>query len=362
MNIAVLCKVSLSKKIRALMKDGELLLNVSIVNGTGEGKLVLTSDEIKDGILEVGETSIMITPFGEEDVAVDYEDRGVAEIFSSIPSKGKQNKMLKKIAVVDVPETEDIKDMTKEKVEVPKAFKETKNPAYKNYVMNFESLMVAVNKAKNKKSSIDVDLGNIKNDKERREKAVLLEQKEKEEAIDIPVFIVNDKCAAIAINDLNIVLPLNVPYDLSRISAKRIASSRDLKQFLDNGYIKFVSPNEKFNYIKVAAQEIPTLDVFNSAEEAEEAIEEEYMEEKQSHGIKGHASGIKRPKPSVMIDNESAYDITEENMDEPTEGEMMITNLTQDLPITKNTKKFSNTTKTTKMSNNREGVVKRKEY
>jgi hypothetical protein len=178
--------------------------------------------------------------------------------------------------------------------------------------------MNAVQKAKSKKPSQEVDLSTAETD---RERAVLMEMKEKSEAIDETAFIVNDKAGNITINDLDISLPLNMPYDLSNISAKRLAISRDLKSLIGQGLIRFVSPEEKLSYVdKALLQEDSKthgLEVYDSPDEAEAAIGR----------MPNQESG-----QTLLIDDSSEMNITDADLQQATEDEVMIMNLTQNMP------------------------------
>ena len=97
-----------------------------------------------------------------------------------------------------LPSLKDI-DVT-ETIETPKEFKELNQEECREYVSNLEELVIAVNEAKKKDVDIDPDSATSE-----REKALLKEQKNLAESIDIPAFIVNDFCGSLAINDLDIV-------------------------------------------------------------------------------------------------------------------------------------------------------------
>jgi hypothetical protein len=142
--------------------------------------------------------------------------------------------------------------------------------------------------------------------------------KEKEEAIDIPAWIVNDKVGEVSVNDLKISLKLNSPYDLSNISARRIAMSKDLKSLLRDRYVRFISPTEKDRFVLKTLGEtetIASLDVFDNHEQAMD-------------NMGNQISSRKNP----IINEESAMDITEGDLESKTEDESMILNLTQNMP------------------------------
>jgi len=310
MNISLNCKISLSKKLRALLgnKGSIVLTTFELVDGKGLGRLSLAS-EIEGGKYDAsildGETSIMIIPLSIGDEMPGAEC--VSSIFSTVPENAKTDKVVQKIAVVNPPEKgkEKYAMVSKEEIVTPQQFKELKNKECQKYIQDFEGLINAINAAKNKVS--DISLEGITNV---RELAVRKEEKEKAEAIDIPAYIVNDKYAVLTINDLDISLYLNVPYDLSNISARRIAASNSLKGLLKSGIVKFISPTQKEEYIEKASfggvAKEDGLQDFDNPEQAEAAI----------------ASGL------VSVDKQATFEISEKDIEAPTEEESII-NLTK---------------------------------
>lgn len=317
MSISINCKLSLSKKLRALLgKEASLtLVSQDIVEGKGTAILILNSEDVKADIKpeDMGETSIMLIPVEMAEEVPNAMSPVHASIFSTIPQKYQNEPVIEKLASVNAPEKGQEARAIKKETEVPKAFSEIKEKACAEWIKNMEDLVGAVTAAKNKQANVDLD--SAQND---RERAILREIKEKAEAIDIPAWILNDKFGMLSINDLNISLPMNVPYDLGNISAKRIATSRDLKGMLREGYIRFISPQEKDNIIlRATGEEEVTagLDVFDNHEQAMDSI--------------GTSGG------NPVINEESAMTITEADIDAKTEDESMILNLTQNLPTTK---------------------------
>jgi hypothetical protein len=193
-----------------------------------------------------------------------------------------------------------------------------------------EELIQAVNVSKNKVSDVDPDSAATN-----REKALLLEIKEKSEAIDVQAWIVNDQAGIMTINDLNISLPLNVPYDLSNISAKRISMSKDLKGLLKSGFVKFISPEEREEYVSKAVGEATrtsSLEVFDSPDEAEAAIGrlgDDLIDNDDDEEVDNRS--IKERRPVI---SSNSMEITEADLAE-TEEESMVMNLTQNLPTVK---------------------------
>jgi len=144
--------------------------------------------------------------------------------------------------------------------------------------------------------------------------AILTEEKEKQESIGVSAYIVNTECATLSLNDLGISLSLNMPYDLSNISARRIASSKDLKQMIQAKFIKFISPAEAPAYIAKATGEAERMDmgleVFSDHEAAQASIE-------------SGASGGR----TVLIDDATAMDVSADGPS--TTEEQRLINLTQ---------------------------------
>ena len=311
MDITIKCNLSLSKKLRALIPEGETRITLvasSITDGRGEAKLVISSDKNLNKSLPdfLGkETSIMLVPIEMEDITMDNNSVGTIFTKSSHKNVSKPDKIrtvVNKMAAEEPPEIgeEGYAFKTKEEIgeEIPKVFEETKNPSFKEYVDSLEALDIAVKKARNKMSAI-----NPENIQDPRKRAEAIELKEKSEAIDVNAFIVNDKCAVLAINDLGINLSLNAPYNLANISAKRIWGSRDLKAMFDANLVKFIQPNEIDSYVKMAEEafEKPTLEVFD-IRGAEKHSEE---------------SGMGVEKMEIDVDDYG-----------PTEQENLLTNLT----------------------------------
>lgn len=317
MNISVNCKVSLSKKLRALIgHSGSINFIASgLEDGIGEGVLSITGEDIHGECFK-GETSIQVEPIGEMKVEVGESDLPCSNLFSSTPSKGNEEKIIRKLAVVNAPEKNEVPHAIKTKEESnteASIAKTIPSPLCKKWISDMESLMASVNKSKNKLS--DVDVTSARTD---REKAILMEMKERDEAIDEAAWIVNDKIGNLSVNDLGISLPLNMPYDLSCVSARRISSSRDLKVLVRDGYVRFISPKEKDIYIQKAVggedtEGIGELEVYSHHEEAESAIAN---------------------KSNPVIGND-AIEVTEEDLNKLTEEESGILNLTQNMPAVK---------------------------
>ena len=318
MSIAINCKISLSKKLRAFIDSGGALSLIvpRVVDGKGVGHLTLSSENTQDEtfqkILDVGETSIIITPTEVAPEMPGNIGQSTANLFTSTPSKGHSEPVVSKIAAVNAPEAREMGTAVAP-ASVPTAFPELKEPECQAYISDMTGLIEAVNSAKSKKSSIDIS--QAAND---RERAVLLEQRDRDEGIDIPAYIVNVRAAKIIINDLDISLSLNTPFDLSNISARRIASSRDLRELIKGGFVKFITPAEIGNYVDQAVYNsgvgVGQLEVFSSPEEAE--------------------ANMARTATNIPINPEDVLDITESTAGGLTEEESMILDLTSGMSAT----------------------------
>jgi len=321
MNLTISCEISLSKKLREVLgnKGGTFVLTTSeLIDGKGMGTLSLTS-ETKEQYNELpavlrGETSIQITPIDIVDETPSNSSLTHGIIFSTIPPKGESAPVVDKLAAVHAPEKgeEAYAVVAKKDIKVPDAFTQTQEPECKEWISNMEDLIVAVSQARSKKSDIDPDMAH--ND---RERALLMELKEKDEAIDGPAWIVNECSGKLIINDLDIILPKNSPYDLSNISARRIIMSRDLKALIKDGLVKFISPAERDQYILKQSKDdfSAGLRVFDSPDEAEANM---------LNDVSHH---------NLIIDDKSAMEITDEDIEGHTEEESMLINLTKNVPL-----------------------------
>lgn len=323
MEIVIDCKVKLSKKLRGILNESadKLSLVVSdLKDGIGKGKLFLSFDGSLESLEmtaeDLGETSIIIDPI---DISEEYPREGggvVGNIFSADMEhkKATVRDAVDKLAATEVPvkgqEAEAI--VVKEEVETPEPFKELEVPECQEWVSNMTELINAVNKAKSKKQD-DIDLSQAVND---REKDIMQAMKDKSEAIDTPAWIVNDKAAKITINDLGVDLDLNTPYNLTNISARKVAVSSDLRGLINSGFVRFISPKEAGELIGLENEEGFTgeLEVFDNAAQAE--------------------ANMTRTGSDIIDTTEDdaeddAEEITSAELDGPMEEEGMILNLTQ---------------------------------
>jgi len=335
MKISLDCNISLSKKIRSIIgEDGDITLTaISIKNGRGTGKVVIESNTLKapESIEEIsGETSIMFTPTAiTKQNPPSNKTREVATIFSSNikPIKSAERTVIDRLAATEIPEEIQHAIVAKEEIQTPEPFKTVDIPKCKEYITNLQELYEEVNKAKNKSANIDLDsISNL------RQRALEAEKKEQLEAIDKPAYIVNDKVGVLTINDLNITLSLNCPYDLSRISAKRIAASNDLKELLKTGYIKFVPLDQVEEYVKAVEKSIitPSLEVFDNHRQAERN-----MANLEGKTVK---SVSKAKSVRAMIDGDDDDESEEwdaNSLEKPTEDERMIMDLTSKIGTSK---------------------------
>jgi hypothetical protein len=320
MNVSINCKISLSKKLRAILESDATITVVSqdIKDGKGTAILSLNSENIKDFKIEdLGETAIMLAPV---EFAIESPNES-SPVHSSIFTSNSDNKPIKnspinKLAATVAPERGNVSRAYNQVVEVPEAFKQYEDPKCVEYIKDMDQLIQAVNVAKNKKSEVDPETAS--ND---RQRAILAEMKEKEEAIDVPAWIVNEKYGMMTINDLNISLKLNAPYDLSNLSAKKIASSKDLRGAIKSGAVRIISPDER-DQLAISSLENPEsiggLEAFGSVDEA-----------------MGNMESRRPSSRNPVINDNEAIEISESDLDQPSEDESMIINLTQSAPRVK---------------------------
>jgi len=309
MDVTLDCSISLSKKLRALFGDEEVRIVMvadPIKEGRGRANIILSSEKIDMSALKSlmnQETSLMFTPFEEK--REDVSSSTITGLFCGSPSATKPSSSkrnpIDRLAVTEPPEKKNVAHAvkTREEIDVPREFEEIKNPEYKNFVSTLAELMDAVKQAQMKDSGIDIDsITDI------RKKAVAMEAKERMESIDVPAFIVTEKCAAVRINDLNISLMLNVPYNLCNISAKRLVESRDLRALLNSNMIRFVDPKDVDTFIEKAQQDVekPSLQTYDR-------------------------KGAEKAISSQMPDSEE-MEVSVNEIDDPTDQESLVTNLT----------------------------------
>jgi len=276
MDINLECNVSLSKKLRSVLGDSDgrvVLIAESIRNGTGKAMLVISGDklDVNTARQSIGkETSIQFTPSA---VKEDYPaESTVSNIFSSGGiSKPGPRTAVDRIAATTAPELGQLAHAIKRQEEIvtPKEFEVHNDPEFHQFVSNFSELMMAVKAAMGKESEINPD-----SIEDPRQKALAIEMKEQAEAIDIPAYVVNDQCGSIRLNDIDLTLGLNIPVNLSNISAKRLASSGDLKLMIKSKMVKFIDPETVPSYRTLAAQGVvkPGLDTYSTIGDAENAI------------------------------------------------------------------------------------------
>ena len=260
MDITLSCNLSLSKKLRALIGNSETAIRILsgvLVDGKAQADITLSVDSVSKKDLEElinKETSIMLTPTGIEETRVSHED-GVTNIFAEGIDPEEETisrSAIGRIAATRPPEkgklAHAIKTQSEVLQETPNAFKTTKNNRFQKFISDFDSLMEAAHAAENKKYGVNID--EIENP---RERALAVVEKEKAEAIDYPAYVVNEKCGDLTLNDLDISLRLNAPFNLNNISAKRLLASKEFPAMVRAGYIKFISPDEVQGYIDRAA-------------------------------------------------------------------------------------------------------------
>jgi len=329
MKISLDCNISLSKKLRSIIgENGSVTLMANGLNeGKGFCKLILQSDNMKNieqGKMPKelqGETSIMITPISlTEANPPNNSSEFIGTIFSTTEKNTGERTVVDRIAATTAPDQDHVPHaiIAQEEIQTPEPFKETvNNQGYKDFVANLQELMVEVEKAKSK--TADIDLSAITDP---RLRAVEMERKESMESIDKNAYIVNEKAGVLTINDLDITLALNAPYDLSNISAKRIAASSELKGLLKSGFIKFIDPSQIDSYVAKAEQAYQThgLEVFDKHDEAEANMGN--YDSPATGATSIHSSNVQP---------ENGMEVTGSDVDNPTEEEKMMLDLTRNM-------------------------------
>ena len=339
MNIVINCKVSLSKKLRLLIgeKGKVTLIAPDLDGGKGDGKLVIYSDDSNFGdeiTIDKTETAIMLIPQEIEEAMPSSDDSGVSSIFSSLPNKGEEEKIVKKIGAVYAPSQAEVPRavIQQEQAPVPQQFAQTQNPSYQNFVTDIDGLMREVEKARDK--TYDIDIESIMDP---RKRALALEQRELVEGIDASAYVVNVKAGKLEISDLEITLVLNMPFDLSKISAKRIAGSRQLIDMLQRGWVKFLDPSETGEWVRKAEENIRSMDrsieVFDHHEVAESNAYQHGFDVEHSGRVTATQAGAMVATTSGGYASRGAdrsMEIRESDLEFPTEEQSMILDLTSD--------------------------------
>ena len=274
------CEISLSKKLRAIIGNqgsiGMVIIANDVKDGKGRAIIKMESGPSDDGFdinilrQSIGkETSIQFTPISIRDEDVPTES--ITNLFSTAAQPVGPRTAVDRLAATEAPDKNQVAHAIKrqEEIETPEVFPEYKEPEFQAFVSNFQELMMAVKAAQGKESEIDLD-----SIEDPRQRALAAEMKEQAEAIDIPAYIVNDTCSSVTLNDIDLSLGLNMPFNLANISAKRLASSGDLKSMLRSNHIKFINPNDVDSYRQMASAGVdkPGLETYSTRGEAEDAI------------------------------------------------------------------------------------------
>jgi len=276
MDISLKCNVSLSKKLRSIMGDNNgriVLIAESIRNGVGECSLMISGEKLDLNAAQQSidkETSIQFTPVSFKNEIP--SSNVVSNIFSTTntPQTGYRTSVDRLAATVP-PEKKQVQHAIKiqDEIQTPNEFKQCEQPEFRKFVSNINELMAEVAIAKNKISDINPEAI-----EDPRKRAIAIEMKEQAESIDVAAYVVNDTCGSIRLNDIDLSLGLNMPVDLSRISAKRLAASNDLKEMIRSKNVKFIHPNQASYYREKAVNGIekPGLETYSTWEDAENSI------------------------------------------------------------------------------------------
>ena len=345
MNISLNCKISLSKKLRSLLKNGgTLTLTTSdLTDGKGDGLLSLSNEGDLTTFSELpeefrGETSIMLTPIGIVNETPSAATQTHASIFNNLPKKGQSDPIVDRIAVTRAPELKEISRAVKKEIVVPEAFETINEPECKEYITDLQELIAAANLAARSKKS-DIDVGSATTAEER---ITLMEMKDRAEATDIPAWVVNDKVGMLTINDLGTSLPLNSPVDLGSLSARKILASKDLRSLIKAGYVKFITPEEIGNFSPESSQnDMGSLEVFDNVDEAmEKAFKSKDKTITKANNTNRSIRRSGEVEDSDDVSGGEVINLEQEDLERPTDEESMVLNLTKNAPKVKS---FSNT-------------------
>jgi hypothetical protein len=275
------CKISLSKKIRSILRNGGsiVLASDSINGGKGEGTLVIKDRMNKELEIEElfgQETSIIITPIEEIETPLNST---VSNIFYDKGEKSNnQRTLIDKIAATEIPENNNHSYYNKDEIQVPEQFQETQDQGFINYVRDCQELIREINNSKNKSSDIKVEAIN-ENDPPAvvMNKLMQMEKKEMQESIGKDAYVINKKCASLTINDIDLDLPLNYPKNLGNISAKKLANSKDLWNLFNSDMINLITPQEANHLCKnlrnIMDKGVPgELEIYDSIYDAQEVM------------------------------------------------------------------------------------------
>ena len=276
MNISLTCDVSLSKKLRTLIGNNmaQVTLDIGkVIGGIGQGTLTISVDDsisLPDDLLNK-ETSIMLTPKEIQDEMESLHEP-VVSMFSEkdrVQNNGRRT-IIDKMASRTPPEKSQVRYAIKTEEELVEEMPYDLIPdkQIKNYVSTLSELLESINRAKSKIND-DLDLSGITDP---RKRAVAIEQKELSEAIGEEAWVVNEKCGSMSINDINIVLSLNIPFNLNRVSSKKLSMSKELQRYLQDGTLRLISPDEVKAYKEKLLKPIQSgLEVYDSSEDAAES-------------------------------------------------------------------------------------------
>lgn len=371
------CKVLLSKKLREVVNERtkfSLVVN-KLIDGVGYGEIKV---ELNDDFGDFDGETCIILDFNKDAVEkyrdqtedaedaedtentvdvddetndesdnpedqyieeIDFEGGGnnyVANIFSSVDqdedevkepksrvkktakSKNKKRAAVGNIAVVDPDGAE--KEFHKR--EIPKEFPQLNNQRCRSYIKNLEEFLSALNSANEKNNA---------------------------KHINKSAYVVNEKYGSITINDLNISLKKNEPYDIGKISLDTLNESRDFVSLIRNKMIRFLTPEAAEDMMNNGDEDDDHgLEIFDSHEEAEREIgrfiDTDGDEDGEDDGDEDYEDDARRPsrnqkhskqaknskssKSSKKYKKPDRIDVSEDDIDKKTEEEEMIFNLT----------------------------------
>lgn len=253
MEIEIEGVLSIGKKLQEIIGEGHLRLSGTFY--TKNGKINLTipvKDEVSQQQLNSlidSDLVLLINPT-EVQYAVNPSTESYSTLFKQDVETEGLGAVAARIATID-PEKR-----TRE-VEAPKQLKPYINRVTEKIpqgqelptespVFTFEDIVKLAKESALK--SFKYSDEEIMKEKDERKRFALLEKKELAESIEQSVYIVNRNYANVQLNSLGKTLPINMPLDLSKISAKKILNSQsELRGLLDNGIIEIITQEEANN-------------------------------------------------------------------------------------------------------------------
>jgi hypothetical protein len=286
MNVQIRCEAILSKKLEKIAEAGEPIeIRIAAVKGNKAEaviRIVTNKSAVLDEIRKLGETNIgfKISDAGEEAPNI-VDDKPLHMLFA-------------KEAVIT--------PSSPTPVTVTPASKSTETPIPKNAaiktaivpppapvtnltkpIMNYAEMMEALMQVKDVDQPMPTARAKDGSERMSRQEAQEFEEK----ILNLPrlirpVYVGNLSTGSIVVNDLNQTIELGQIFDLSKVPARRILESKDLRGLLLKNILKFCTEDEYLKHINALDptniskhESLPT----GSREEMEALMEKGYIPE-----------------------------------------------------------------------------------